>query len=546
MSNICDAKILKDAGAHPVKIVIKNYRCFPDSAPIELNLRDGFVAFVGVNNSGKSSLLKFFYEFRNLFANLCQAQNWPQAARQIAFGGFPSTFDLQEVCCNQNTRGIEVSLVLDENEAASYSPQPVPRKVILTIPRGTAICTLKMILPPDSMQFQIGPENVRASGSLLVHTSDGGRVANLAPLLRVFEDLTSTHYIPAFRNALNIGTNANYFDIQTGQAFIAKWQSIKTGNVKEQSQNLYRITDVIRKIFGFKQLDINAAADNSMFQIYVDGHPYKIQELGAGLAQFLVSLLDVAIKKPSYVLIDEPEAGLHPSLQLEFLTALGSFAGRGVIFSTHSLGLARSAADWIYSVVREPTGLSKVHPFDSTPRLSELLGELSFSGYQELGCNKLLLVEGPKDVKTVQTFLRFLDKDASVVLIPLGGSSLINATAYQQLEELKRLTNKITVLIDSERASEHEPLSKDRQEFVNACTQAGILCHVLQRRAIENYLTDSAIKKVKSEKYRALTPYERLREIEPAWSKEENWRIAREMKIGELDGTDLGEFLKSL
>ena len=56
-----------------IELAIRNYRCFPDSRPARIAFRKGFTAFVGVNNSGKSSLLKFFYEFRSLFSLLSGA-----------------------------------------------------------------------------------------------------------------------------------------------------------------------------------------------------------------------------------------------------------------------------------------------------------------------------------------------------------------------------------------------------------------------------------------------------------------------------------------
>jgi len=56
------------------ELTIKNYRCFPDSRPARIVVRDGFTAFLGVNNSGKSSLLRFFYEFRRLFHSLSEIQ----------------------------------------------------------------------------------------------------------------------------------------------------------------------------------------------------------------------------------------------------------------------------------------------------------------------------------------------------------------------------------------------------------------------------------------------------------------------------------------
>jgi AAA15 family ATPase/GTPase len=54
------------------EITIRNYRCFTSERPVKLLLRTGETAFVGVNNSGKSTLLRFFFELRDLFARLAQ------------------------------------------------------------------------------------------------------------------------------------------------------------------------------------------------------------------------------------------------------------------------------------------------------------------------------------------------------------------------------------------------------------------------------------------------------------------------------------------
>ena len=62
-------------------LTVKNYRCFPDNKPVHISMRNGFTAFVGVNNSGKSSLLKMFYELRNLFALLSNPGNFLNALR---------------------------------------------------------------------------------------------------------------------------------------------------------------------------------------------------------------------------------------------------------------------------------------------------------------------------------------------------------------------------------------------------------------------------------------------------------------------------------
>jgi len=261
-----------------------------------------------------------------------------------------------------------------------------------------------------------------------------------------------------------------------------------------------------------------------------------------------LTLANAATENPSFILIDEPELNLHPSLQLDFITSLAAYASEGLLFATHSVGLARSAAEMVYSLQKPHGQPTEVSDFNSTPRLSEFLGELSFLGYRELGFDRVLLVEGPTDVRTVQQFLRKFGKDHSVLPLSLGGNSLINGNSgtIEQLEEMKRISGNIFAVIDSERTAKGDPPQMDRERFRNACQKAGIKCLVLERRAIENYLTDIAVKKVKGEKYRALEEFELLKTVSPAWAKSENWLIAREMTREEIEPTDLGQFLKNL
>jgi hypothetical protein len=281
-------------------------------------------------------------------------------------------------------------------------------------------------------------------------------------------------------------------------------------------------------------------------QVIVDDEPYALPELGAGLAQFLVALAFVWFRRPPWVFIDEPESNLHPSLQLDFLTTLAKYTKHGVVFATHSIGLARAVAPRISSVRRLPNQTPEVQPLEATAGLLEFLGELGFSGYAELGFDWILLVEGTTEVPTMQRWLRLYGTEHEVVLVPLGGASMINGHSAAALSELKRITAKVAVIIDSERLAKSAPLSKDRADFAKICTDLGFRLCVLERRALENYLSDEAVKTVKGGGYRALAEFELLKDCPTAWSKSENWRIAAEMSLSDLRGTDLGGFLKGL
>jgi ABC-type Na+ transport system ATPase subunit NatA len=527
-----------------IDLLIKNYRCFPDESPARLRLGNGFIALLGQNNSGKTALLRFFYEFRGLFARLAENGVMLQALRGDIPLQFPrvQTHDMESIFAKANSRPMTIEI--DSIGAPSAA-------VELTLQRGNphpvGTCSARLIM--DGSPVPTG--EMVSSGNLIMWRS---RQLDLDVFVDALRRISRTVYIPAFRNAVNsgaaaisAGAAANYFDIDVGHAFVQRWREYQTGDSIKRNELTFRVVHDIGRIFGFRELQIHASTDMTTLQLIVDGKSYRLEELGSGLAQFVLTLGNVATRECAYILIDEPELGLHPTLQIDFLTTLASFADNGVLYSTHSVGLARSTADSIYALIRDGDGCSRVTPFDQvTTNLSEFLGELNYSGFTMLGFRTILLVEGSSEVKTFQQFLRWIKRDHEIVLFPLGGSQLINRSAQVQLEELKRITSKIVAIIDSERDTAGEPLSADREGFVQACQKANIPCHVLERRAIENYFSETAIKKVKGNKYRALGPYERLREADLAWAKSENWRIVREMKDSDLENTDLGKFVDGL
>ncbi|HET9182738.1 MAG TPA: AAA family ATPase [Candidatus Angelobacter sp.] len=522
-----------------IDFTIKNYRCFADSEPARFTVRPGFTSFVGANNSGKSSLLRFFYEFRHLFAIL--------ASRNLLVYGFrgqtqsfqpaQSIKDTSDLFNDTNERSISIEMQFDTMARGICEKC----KIVVEIPRVSTNFTLKFFLGNKNLG-----QNLVENGSHGLLFQLPNLVVDFAPFLKFCGDLQNSLYIGPFRNAINVGSQEEYFDIQAGESFVKTWRNFKTGPNRKQNEAIYRITEEIGRIFDIARLEINPSPDDRTLQIFVNGKSYKLNEVGSGLTQFIIVLASAAIRNPEYMLIDEPELNLHASLQTDFLTTLGSYAGRGVLFGTHNVGLARAGSDIVYAVRRIEQGKSDVRPLEALPRLSDFVGELGFSGYKELGFDQVLLVEGATEVRTMQQFLRPLKKEHKVVLIPLGGSALINGDRGLELQELKRISENVAALIDSERSSEAATLEPARQAFSEVCAANHINCCVLKRRATENYLTDAAVKRVKGNSHRSLAPYERLGDVSPSWSKSENWRIAREMEFNDISGTDLGEFLEKL
>ena len=425
-----------------VDITIKNYRCFPDTRPARISIGSGLTAFVGVNNSGKSSLLKFFYEFRNLFESLLNADNFLKIVKgsTCTFTYPSSVLDRQEVFCNGNSRDLTVEFQVDSVDKEDEPGILIARHLTITVSRNSPT-TVRGAFPIDDVEMS--PDRVRINDwkSTQGFSSTQGRpkVVDFSLFQNLFSTLRESMYVGPFRNVLNVAPDEPYYDIEVGRKFISEWHSFKSGPIQKNNEEAGRVTVVIGRIFGYKSLEINPSTDNRTLQLLVDGKSHKLSEMGGGLSQFIVLIASVAMYRPSYVLVDEPELNLHPVLQQKFLTTLESFAQEGVLFATHNIGLARASADRIYSLRVGDGGEREVRLLEDTPRLPIFLGELSFSSYMEVGFKKILLVEGSTDIKTVQQFLRLYDKDHEVLPISLGGADMINSHREYELAEIMRI-----------------------------------------------------------------------------------------------------------
>jgi ABC-type Mn2+/Zn2+ transport system ATPase subunit len=516
-----------------IYLTIKNYRCFVSPATVEV--ARGFTAFVGLNNAGKSTFMRFLLEFRPWFGSILELPRFFNALNQPQNTNGPlHVMDPHEVFSNLNEEPIEFSLscIPEDNESRFGT-----LKVRFVLWKGMQ---WRSDIEINGAAIRNHPPCGISADKLLVQ--DNKEIADLKPVLDTLGVFARSLYIGPFRNTINVGTKSDYLDIQIGEAFIKQFHELKTGPNKRSNEGISKLTEEIRNIFKFSSLDIAPSADQTSIHLTVNSRPYKQHEVGSGLLQFIIVLANAAIKTPQIILIDEPELNLHPALQLNFLTALGKYAEYGVWYSTHSLGLARSSAERVYSVSKDSDGDSKIRPLAGTPRLSEFLGEMSFSSYKELGFEKLLLVEGPTEVKAIQHFLRLLTKDRKILPLPLHG----HMPKPDELEEILRITANVVAIIDSERLSENSPLAKDRRDFLDLCVAKQIMASVLDRRAFENYLSDNAIKSVFGGSYRALNHFEKLADANPHWSKSLNWKVAEKMTFSEIRDTDLGRFLMAI
>ncbi|WP_186223560.1 ATP-dependent nuclease [Burkholderia gladioli] len=526
------------------QFTIKNYRCFSDENPARFSISRGMVCFLGVNNSGKSALLKMFQELRPLWTILSGMSGNLDPKAMILQSHH--VFDQMEVFFDGNNRSIEIEIELIGLADRSENNVLNAKKISLQGSRNEVANAISWRLNLFANNSKIPPQPWRPllAGDASEFVADGAPPFNIEQIKILALNLSQSLYIGPFRNAITVGSGA-HFDLAVGESFINTWHEWQNGSIKKYNTAITTVTENIRRVMGFRSLSITASTQTKTLQLNINGRPFKLNEVGSGLAQLIVVFGNALIRKPSIIFIDEPELNLHPKLQQEFLTSLASYTSFGVVFATHSIGLARSSAERIYTVSSN-NNISTVSPYEKSANLIEMLGELSFSSFRDLGAEKLLLVEGTTDVKFFQQLLRMIKKDQRIVVFPLGGNSLAKGGVEHELAELRRIINNIAAIVDSERNSAESEPAKERKEFAETCKRLGFDVLVTQLRATENYFDDEALKAALGPSFSALAPYEKLSGSSNGWAKADNWRVATALNWESFRKTDLGQFIEAL
>src|SRR5207244_702716 len=134
------------------------------------------------------------------------------------------------------------------------------------------------------------------------------------------------------------------------------------GSDHQKHKAIMQVIGQMKETFGYTTLDINVSDNEESFYITANGERFDLRDMGAGFAQWLLVLSKAATEQPTWILIDEPENHLHPSLQQKLLDALANHASSGVLFATHNYGLARTA-DYVY-VVHKTNGAPRIEALE--------------------------------------------------------------------------------------------------------------------------------------------------------------------------------------
>lgn len=254
------------------------------------------------------------------------------------------------------------------------------------------------------------------------------------------------------------------------------------------SSQWHATTDVLNAIIP-EAGEVQARAGGDEIEIILQdpstGAALNLKRLGTGVEQVLM-LAYVGATQPvwSVVVMEEPEAGLHPGAQRLLLEHLLDWARtRLLVVSTHStVFLDHKDPDLSRTyLVRRVDGIASLT--EAVDRGAQALRLVGVRLSDVASAERVLLVEGRSDVEVLRAWFREKLARHGIAVVPMEGGDKAwhTETVTRVLNQADTLERRLLFLRDRDELSDEAA----------AKLAASGKVHLLARRELENYLLDA-------------------------------------------------------
>lgn len=468
------------------RLVIRNFRIFEE---LDIQINDELCCLIGENNTGKTALFRaiqicFDVSFPSVFRSLIREDIY--AGVDISH---PSQVLIGIQLTNFEGKVNEEALVSTWKTAANqarifyrFRPKPSVREALGTGERDPGTLTLEDYAweirgggDPEIDLTHIDWNDEDIGETVRFSDLQSFLIVHLAALRDVEADLRSMRYSPLARLI-----EACEISQQEQNALI---QILDTANEQiESSETISEVAEAIDESFKSVagpafEMDVTLGLSSATFQSIIRNLRMLLSDLslqsfeparnGLGMNNILyISILIEYLKKRQeragssgqLVLIEEPEAHLHPQLQASLLVALRSI-GVQVILTTHSTQLTSQAPlSTLVSLTRGTNasiaaGNLSDNATLSTEEVADLERYLDATKSNLLFARKVMFVEGPAELFLIPAIIRAvhgtnLEREGISVVAIYG----VHFDVYAKLFRRGVLEKKCAIVADADLA----------------------------------------------------------------------------------------------
>ncbi len=268
----------------------------------------------------------------------------------------------------------------------------------------------------------------------------------------------------------------------------------------EMPEEYTTLQRILNERFGaqFSNVSFNQAIDQFVTAEYSEpgGTKHDFYSAGSGFIQIVQMLAFVLTRNPGIVLLDEPDAHLHSSLQrviVDLLEEIATSEKLQVIIATHSKEIINYVDPSRLILVEKGASAASPASRDVTPiSILRSLGPIdNVDAYTLVKNRKCLFVEGPSDNSVFGRFaatlgIHALVGDDRVITIPTNG-----VDKFEHVQELQVLEGLLGGTIASIQICDRDARTDQLRSELE--TGASRTLHVLEFDCMESYLTDPKI-----------------------------------------------------